>query len=152
MATELDTRICDALAKLTSGSTDAAFDYEAYRRAFQESAIEKAKAVLSLLRESDCPIKTQRPVFLSIGGGDASELDYLLRNSTATHGLLLEGARPLAEAARTRVLPLSAIGKKLEIYEGDAKEKLRRSLYGCPKARASRKCRLLGCNLPCSDP
>ena len=69
-------------------------------------------------------MRADRPVFLSIGGGDASELEYLLKNSTATHGILLEGARPLAEAARRKIAPLKVLGKTLEIYEGDAKDKI----------------------------
>ncbi len=46
---------------------------------------------------------------------------YLLRNSEAAAGVLLEGTRSLADAARKRAGQLPT-GKEIAIFEGDAKE------------------------------
>ena len=63
------------------------------------------------------------PVFVSVGGGDGEGLDYLLRNSRARLGVLVEYARPLADIARRRSVDLPD-KKQLLVIEGDAQERI----------------------------
>lgn len=121
--TELDGRIQAALESLGHGKGAREFDIVQYIAAFQQSAYDKAQSVLDLLA-SQPTLSSLRPVFLSVGGGDGAELEYLLKNAQGTAGVLLEGARPLADAARTRASQLGQ-SKEMTILEGDAKETIR---------------------------
>ncbi|SRR6266545_995873 len=119
---ELDVQIRTALEALQQGRSAKEFDIVHYIAAFQNSAYEKAQSVLDQI--SNHPILSAlRPVFLSIGGGDGAELEYLLQHSSATAGMVIEGSRPLAEAARQRAARLSS-GKEMTVFEGDAKLKI----------------------------
>jgi hypothetical protein len=119
---ELDVQIRTALEALQQGRSAKEFDIVHYMAAFQNSAYEKAQSVLDQI--SNHPILSAlRPVFLSIGGGDGAELEYLLQHSSATAGMVIEGSRPLAEAARQRAARLSS-GKEMTVFEGDAKLKI----------------------------
>src|SRR5215471_9364140 len=121
--TDLDGRIQGALENLGHGKGIRDFDVVQYIAAFQQSAYDKAQSVLDLLA-SDTTLSGLRPVFLSVGGGDGAELEYLLGNSQARAGLLLEGSRPLAESARSRAGKFEH-GTEMTILEGDAKETIR---------------------------
>jgi hypothetical protein len=120
---DLDARIQSALESLRQAKRSREFDIVKYISAFQQSAYDKAKSVLELLAAQRA-LSGLRPVFLSIGGGDGAELEHLLRNSQATVGILLEGARPLADSARERARQLPD-GKEMTIFEGDAKDTIR---------------------------
>ncbi len=95
-----------------------------YIAAFQNSAYDKAQSVLDQL--SIHPVfSALRPVFLSIGGGDGTELDYLPKQSSAAAGVPTRGeSRPLVEAADQRVGRLPS-GKEMTIFEGNAKLRIR---------------------------
>jgi hypothetical protein len=120
---QLDDDIRRALESLQGGRTAKAFDPEAYIRAFEESAHAKARAVLELLSQQP-PFATLTPVFLSVGGGDGAELQYLLEHSDGTAGVLIEGERTLADMARQRAQKLRPRGLVIEVFEGDAKQKV----------------------------
>jgi len=132
----LDDEIRSALESLQHGRSAKAFDPEAYIRAFEQSAQSKAQSVLDLIKEQPhfSPLK---PVFLSIGGGDGAELEYLLTNSAATAGVLIEGERTLANMARQRVQNLSTRGRQIEIFEGDAKLKITEAIANATALVAS---------------
>lgn len=119
----LDDDIRRALESLQQGRSSKAFDPEAYIRAFEKSAYAKAQSVLDLLSKQQ-PFSSLTPVFLSIGGGDAAELQYLLEHSTGTVGVLIEGHRALAEMARQRAHELRKRGLTIETFEGDAKQRI----------------------------
>jgi hypothetical protein len=121
--TELDVQIQAALESLRHDRGKREFDALQYIAAFQQSAYDKAQSVLDLLA-TQRTFSSLNPVFLSVGGGDGAELEHLLRNSRAVAGVLLEGARPLADAARKRASQLPS-GKEITIFEGDAKETIR---------------------------
>jgi len=123
LMTELDVQIQGALESLRHDTSTGGFDAVQYITAFQQSAYDKAQSVLDILAKQPT-FSRLRPVFLSVGGGDGAELEYLLRNSDAAAGVLLEGTRPLADVARKRASQLP-IGKEITIFEGDAKEKIR---------------------------
>jgi hypothetical protein len=118
----LDIDIQEALARLNSATPKGgSFDIERYRQAFSQSAREKAKAVLDSLEGPQSPFDGMVPVFVSIGGADGEELDFLLNNSKGSVAVLVEALHPLAEAARKRALPE---GKHIEVFEGDALSQL----------------------------
>jgi spermidine synthase len=120
---ELDAQIQAALENLRHGRGAREFDIVRYIAAFQQSAHEKAQSVLDLL-SAQSTFSGLNPVFLSVGGGDGAELEYLLRHSTAAAGVLLEGARPLADGARKRASELPG-GKEMTVFEGDAKQTIK---------------------------
>ena len=124
MTLSLDERIVDALAKIHKPGEDVGFDIHAYGAAFHESAQEKARTVLDLLSKQECPFRGLRPVFVSVGGADGEELAYLLQNSRAEVGILLEFNRSLADAARGRHQTLSVQGKNIVVIEGPAQERI----------------------------
>jgi hypothetical protein len=115
---ELESRVRLALDKLARGSPTA-FDVARYGRAFHPSARSKAKSVIEALGRQDNPFRDLKPVFISVGGADGEELGYLLANTEAQTGILIEKSRELAQAARQRSLP---DGKNIEVFEGDATE------------------------------
>lgn len=123
---QLDSDIRLSLEDLQQGKLPKQFDPEAYIRAFETSARAKAESVLALLSKEQ-PFSALTPVFLSIGGGDGAELQHLLEGSSANSGVLIEGVRTLAEMARTRAAKLQD-GKNIEIYEGDAKQKIHEAM------------------------
>lgn len=116
---ELDDQIAAAIAQLSGA--DRPPQPDAYIESFRESARGKARDVLERLNSDPPPNSGPRPVFVSVGGGDATELAYLLENSEATDGILLESHRASAELARQ----LRISGKELHVFEGDAQERLR---------------------------
>lgn len=119
----LDNDISSALETLQQGRSVKPFNAEEYIRAFEQSAQSKAQSVLDLLKDQP-RVSALRPVFLSVGGGDGAELEYLLTHSTATAGVLIESERTLANIARQRATALSAAGLRMEVFEGDAKHKI----------------------------
>src|SRR5256885_3751408 len=122
--TQLDQAIHNALQRLRNPQVSASsFDLNKYIQEFRVSAREKAKAVLDLLSGKKFPLSGRRPVFVSIGGGDGEELDFLLQNTEATEGVLVEFGHTLAATARERNKNLSA-GKRIEVFEGDAKDRI----------------------------
>lgn len=122
--TQLDQAIRDSLQGLANPQSSASsFSLDKYIHEFRSSAREKAKAVMDLLAGKNFPLPNLRPVFVSIGGGDGEELDFLLRNTQANKGVLIEFGRSLAATARDRNRTLPT-GKSLEVFEGDAKEKV----------------------------
>jgi tetratricopeptide (TPR) repeat protein len=123
MVTSLDSRIVDALAKINNLSGSEDFDINAYGAAFHQSAQEKARTVLELLGKQDCPFHGWKPVFVSVGGANGAELDFLLSNSSADVGILLEYNRLLAQAARERTARLPS-NKRIVVIEGAAQEKI----------------------------
>jgi hypothetical protein len=120
---QLDEDIRRALESLQEGRAAKAFDPEAYIRAFEQSAYAKAQSVLDLLSQRP-PFSTLKPVFLSVGGGDGAELQYLLEHSVGSAGVLIEGERTLADLARQRAEKLRPRGLIIETFEGDAKQKI----------------------------
>jgi hypothetical protein len=123
---KLESDLRSAIEQLRQPKGMNAFDPAAYIRSFESSAQDKAKSVLEMISHQ-APFSTLKPVFLSIGGGDGAELEYLLQNSSASVGVLIEGLRPLAEMARTRAKNLSQ-GKSIEVIEGDAQDKIREAV------------------------
>src|ERR1044072_4642953 len=121
--TELDRSINNALNELNNPRSESTFDLDQYIKEFRASARDKAAFVLDLLREPSFPFSGLKPVFVSIGGGDGEEIDYLLTNTNATAGVLVEMGHGLATLARERT-PFLPDGKTVEVFEGDAKDKV----------------------------
>jgi hypothetical protein len=110
--TALDREIDAAVASLDGPAASAKpFDPQQYIAAFEASAQEKARDVLQCLKQDEY-FSAKKPFLVSIGGGDGAEIDYLLQNSPATDGVLIELVEPIAQMARLRVLPA---GKSLDV-------------------------------------
>src|ERR1041384_3564645 len=120
--TRLDEDIRNALEALKAPS-GSEFDLSQYIQEFRASARGKAQDVFDLLAEDSFPFSGLRPIFVSIGGGDGEELDYLLRNTDANRGILVEMGHQLAALARDRNKTLLE-GKTIEVFEGDAKDQI----------------------------
>lgn len=117
MSTQLDDQIRVAIAQVAgSGRQPRA----GYIESFRASARGKARNVLETLHLGPLPRVGPRPVFVSIGGGDGTELAYLLEHSEATHGILLERDRESAERARK----VKLVGKDIHVIERDAQDGL----------------------------
>ena len=114
--TELDSRIERALASVGQRH---GFDKKAYIAAFAASAQEKANAVLGLLEQERDPFRRSVPVFVSVGGGDGTELRELMKRSKANVGMLIEKTPVLVQLARESA---QIAGKSIECYAGDAQQ------------------------------
>ncbi len=94
IATALDIEIAKAIERLQRSKRQNKFASAEYIRKFEKSAKDKADEVLKILGNNS-RFRDLKPIFLSIGGGDAAEIDTLLRRSSAEVGILIEGGRPL---------------------------------------------------------
>ena len=112
--TELDNKILDALDGKSVGGVE---DF-----AGSESAIRKAKSVLEIARESNFDIK--RVSFVSVGGADGTEIEYLLSKSEASYGILLEYDDALCQKARVKADNLCKLKKEMRVFTGDAVQKI----------------------------
>ena len=63
--------------------------------------------------------------FLSIGGADGTEIEHLMMKTQALYGILLEYNDKLAKKAAEKAKILKDVyGKELEIFIGDANQKI----------------------------
>lgn len=90
------------------------------------SAIEKAKKVISEVEKRGWD--TNKMAFMSIGGADGTELDYELRNTESSHGVLLEWDDQLSEGAAQKAQSLKEVNKEMKIFTGDARQKIKTAL------------------------
>lgn len=111
-----------ALNRLRSQDPEP-FSVDKYAQAFGPSARLKAEEVLRLLKEASTPkfISAGCPVILSVGGADATEAVTLLeRHGSATHAIVIEAYRELADRARENGRAIASTGKHLDVIQGDA--------------------------------
>lgn len=94
---------------------------EKYQQSFSGDA--KAQNVLKYLKSIRQELLGNH-VYVSVGGGDASEIEYILRNSEISHGILLEYSDSGAQKARERADELIKINKNLIVIQGDAMQRL----------------------------
>jgi len=85
--------------------------------------IPKAKEILDFLATHN-NLSLDRIAYVSIGGADGSEIIYSMKNSPIRHGILLECSDFGASEARKNIDNLSAIEKKLVVFQGDAMQRL----------------------------
>lgn len=86
------------------------------------SAIRKAKHVLKDVSSSGLDLATT--AVISLGGADGTEIEYILKNSPISKGVLVEYDDDLAEIARAKSRELTTFGKELRVLTGDAVQKL----------------------------
>jgi hypothetical protein len=119
--TDLEDRVRRVLSEVNLPSTRCAPDQRYFDR-FRKSGEAKAKDFLTELRNYD--LDESRLGILSIGGSEGSEIDFILRNSNISCGILLEDSFRAAEIARARASELKGIGKELLVFQGDATRKI----------------------------
>jgi len=64
--------------------------YDDYHESFQESGLHKAKAVLSQIESLGNKPDLKKLAYVSIGGSEGSEIEYILNNSDIKYGILIE--------------------------------------------------------------
>lgn len=94
--------------------------------ASSSSAIRKGDDVLQTIQETGLDLASA--AILSIGGADGAELEHILRNTQASHGLLFEFDDNLSDHARERARALADSGKTMRVFTGDVIQKLEPAL------------------------
>lgn len=94
---------------------------ESYQAHFDGES--KSKDVLAFLQKTKALVLSDL-AYVSIGGGDGSEISYALRNSAIRRGILVEFSDYGAATARTRSESLKADGKELVVLQGDAMQRI----------------------------
>ena|GEM_PF-296267 len=111
----LDRRITQALeGRSPSGG--------AWVFAGSDSAVAKAESALLVVNKYTLDLS--KIAFLRVGGADGTELQHLLTKTHAPCGVLLEFDDGLCGAARGKVQVLKQAGKQMEVFTGDARQKL----------------------------
>jgi len=92
--------------------------YKNYHKSFRDSGIHKGKTVLNQLNSLRNIPKLERLAYISLGGSEGSELDYILRNSEIRVGILMELDTYTCEIANKKLSKLPR-DKKHKIIPGD---------------------------------
>ncbi|MHB9098473.1 MAG: response regulator [Syntrophales bacterium] len=95
---------------------------ESYQATFDGES--KAKDVLAFLNRCE-GVPLSRIAYVSIGGGDGSEIAYVLSNSTVMNGILIEFSDYGATIARKYSERLKEENKQLVVMQGDAMQRIR---------------------------
>jgi len=100
------------------------------------SAVSKAQQVLEIIRRER--FNLTNAVFVSVGGADGTELEHILLNTDARFGLLLEYDDQLSDRAREKARRLrDDQGKQMEVFTGDALQKIEPALRALDNWRES---------------
>jgi|GEM_PF-2935451 len=95
---------------------------ESYQATFDGES--KAKDVLAFLNRCE-GVPLPRIAYVSIGGGDGSEIAYILSNSTVMNGILIEFSDYGSAEARKYRERLKEANKQLVVMQGDAMQRIR---------------------------
>jgi len=93
--------------------------YKKYHKDFQESGVHKGETVLNQIDSLAQKPHLSRLAYISIGGSEGSEIDYILRNSEFKYGILSEVDTYACQIAEQKVDTLDSLGKTLKIIPGD---------------------------------
>lgn len=93
-----------------------------YQSGFSEEGGRKAQYIVDDLRyrESQGMVRVSDLGYLSIGGADGSEIEFILSQTEISRGVIIEISDSGAERARERSKALSVLGKELLVVQGDA--------------------------------
>ncbi|ODS32847.1 MAG: hypothetical protein SCARUB_02006 [Candidatus Scalindua rubra] len=86
------------------------------------SAIDKAKEVVSIVNRYNLDFR--KVGFISVGGADGTELQYLLNNTNSSYGILIEYSIDLCEKASSIADTLKKKEKHMDILPGDAVQRI----------------------------
>jgi hypothetical protein len=97
-----------------------------YQSIFSDEGFRKSQYVIDDLdaKVAQHGLELSEFALISIGGSDGSELEALLRASRINSGFLLEMSSAACARARGRAADLAKNGKRLEVIEGDAVDRI----------------------------
>ena len=113
----LSEKINNIILGKTSNEVSLEF-YKNYHKNFRDSGIHKGKTVLNQLNSLRNIPNLERLAYVSLGGSEGSELDYILRNSEIKVGILMELDTHACEIANEKLSSLPD-DKKYQIIPGD---------------------------------
>lgn len=97
--------------------------YEKYHGKFRESGVHKGKTALNQIKSLSSVPELKRLAYVSVGGSEGSEIEYILKNSDIQHGFLLEFDSYACQIANKRKEGLPD-GETLQVIHGNVVEKL----------------------------
>ena len=122
----LEKTLADVLGALApKAAVDPVF-YQYYKDFFQ-SGVNKGKFIADDLEDlaRDRPeLKLERCAYLSIGGADGTEIQYVLEHTPMRYGLLQDFSPEIWNTARERQQQLEKVGKKLDVKIGDVSQQI----------------------------
>lgn len=97
--------------------------YKRYHKEFCQSGVHKGETALNQLKSLPEVPSLDRLAYVSLGGSEGSEVDFVLRNSKVNYGILLELDSYACQLAseRSKTLPKE---KSLDVIQGNVVEKL----------------------------
>ncbi|MBF0422572.1 MAG: hypothetical protein HQL73_06235 [Magnetococcales bacterium] len=121
----LENRIIAALGNGARETESTNFSNN-YHANFESSGRKKAQEVIKYLCDKLPNFRgiDSRLAYFSIGGSTGSEIDYVLRKTNISYGLLLEFDNRASNRARERQKELNDIGKHLEVLTGNISDLL----------------------------
>lgn len=121
----LQRRVENFAAALADASARSMSD-EKYQHGFSEEGKRKAQYILDFIENQvkGAGIDPRTMGYVSLGGADGSELEYVLRHTEIRHGVLLEYSDKANEYARFRAEGLKRTGKTMHVLQGDALARL----------------------------
>jgi hypothetical protein len=108
-------------ALLANAYRETAEDVE-YQQTFAGEGARKVEYILGDLRRHEAlgDVRMQELAYLSIGGADGSEAEYVLSQTDISHAVMVETSSAAVEIARDKAQQLARQGKKLVVLHGDA--------------------------------
>jgi len=97
--------------------------YEEYHESFSESGQHKGESVLRQINSLASKPKLKDLAYVSIGGSEGSELEYVLKNSDICRGVLLEMDTYACQIAKAKMASLDGC-KELKVLSGDIVEQI----------------------------
>jgi len=126
-STGLEETLRAVLGALAPTAAPAASSYEYYADFFQ-SGRNKAKHVvedlLALAEKSPERLDLRKCAYLSIGGADGTEIEYVMKNTPIQYGVLSDFSPELSDPMRQKQQALAALGKTLEVRIGDISQQI----------------------------
>lgn len=101
-------------------------DDQEYQETFADEGERKSKYIIEYLERVCAPEELKDFGYISIGGADGSELEYILSNTPINHGVLLEYSDAASNIARKKAEKLKSKDSnlKLDVMQGDALARL----------------------------
>jgi LmbE family N-acetylglucosaminyl deacetylase len=118
-------RRMDAILKSPQTTHDVGYvqPVPAYQRIFTEGAATKADDVLAYARQCLGREKPDKMIYLSLGGGDGSEIAWAMKQGGFGKGLLVEWMDLAVDAAKAKVPTMLQPGQEVQYICGDVAQK-----------------------------
>jgi hypothetical protein len=123
---DLERQLRELLGALGRASVSgAAYPYQAD---FVQSGVKKGKHIaddlLGLAEAEGKRLALDKCGYLSVGGGDGAEIEYVMSKTPIRYGILLDFNPDLYKSARQREESLGKLGKRIEVIIGDVSQQI----------------------------